>query len=86
MYPATAQTAKTLNRISGNLLLSSRFIDAYKAMTDMLSKQRLQDIGDSSINEWNVRVIEKLSHFGLALALDNAVGGSQKREVFLSGL
>jgi hypothetical protein len=25
--------------------------------------------------------LEKLSHFGLALALDNAVGGPQKQEV-----
>jgi hypothetical protein len=35
----------------------------------------------SSINGWNIRILEKLTHFGLALALDNTVGGGQKREV-----
>ncbi|KAF9479125.1 beach-domain-containing protein [Pholiota conissans] len=50
------------------------FIDAYKSMVAKLSSA-------SSINGWNLRILEKLTHFGLALALDNAVGGSQKREI-----
>jgi hypothetical protein len=50
------------------------FIDAYKSMVAKLS-------GATRINEWNLRILEKLTHFGLALALDNSVGGSQKREV-----
>ncbi|KAF9531325.1 hypothetical protein CPB83DRAFT_848844 [Crepidotus variabilis] len=57
------------------------FIDAYKAMTDTLSKQAVRAETIGSVNEWSVRIVEKLSHFGLALALDNAVGGSQKREI-----
>ncbi|KAF8184760.1 hypothetical protein BJ912DRAFT_973913 [Pholiota molesta] len=50
------------------------FIDAYKSMVAKLS-------GATRINEWNLRILEKLTHFGLALALDNSVGGSQKREI-----
>lgn len=52
------------------------FIDAYKSMVTKLA-------GARSINDGNLRILEKLTHFGLALALDNAVGGSQKREVSL---
>jgi len=37
--------------------------------------------GKAFMNSWNIRIVEKLTHFGLALALDNAVGGGQKREV-----
>ena len=50
------------------------FIDAYKSMVSKLTQA-------SSINDWSLRILEKLTHFGLALALDNSVGGSQKREV-----
>ncbi|KAJ7579061.1 beach-domain-containing protein [Mycena floridula] len=49
------------------------FVDAYKAF---ISKVALLDV-----NHRTIRLIEKLSHFGLALALDNAVAGSQKREI-----
>lgn len=52
------------------------FIDAYKSMVSKLAQA-------SSINDWSLRILEKLTHFGLALALDNSVGGSQKREVNL---
>ena len=50
------------------------FIDAYKSTVSKLTQA-------SSINDWSLRILEKLTHFGLALALDNSVGGSQKREV-----
>ncbi|TFK23845.1 beach-domain-containing protein [Coprinopsis marcescibilis] len=50
------------------------YIDACKAYNE-----RLKTV--PSINLHNTRIVEKLSHLGLALALDNAVSGVQKREI-----
>lgn len=50
------------------------FIAAYKGFVDKISNA-------SQINARVIRILEKMSHFGLALALDNAVAGTQKREV-----
>ena len=50
------------------------FIDAYKNFVDKLKSA-------VNINQWATRILEKLSHLGLALALDNTVAGGQKREV-----
>lgn len=52
------------------------FIVAYKSFVAKISNA-LQ------VNVRTIRILEKLSHFGLALALDNAVAGGQKREVGL---
>ncbi|KAJ3720550.1 hypothetical protein C8R42DRAFT_671005 [Lentinula raphanica] len=35
----------------------------------------------ATINPQAIRILEKLSHFGLGLALDNSVAGGQKREI-----
>ena len=67
-------TSSTFRQIFESQQTTQLFIDTYKSMVAKLSTA-------SSINEWNIRILEKLTHFGLALALDNAVGGSQKREV-----
>ncbi|KIK63270.1 hypothetical protein GYMLUDRAFT_196894 [Collybiopsis luxurians FD-317 M1] len=50
------------------------FISAYKGFVDKISDAE-------RVNGRTVRILEKLSHFGLALALDNAVAGGQKREI-----
>ncbi|RXW16665.1 hypothetical protein EST38_g9189, partial [Candolleomyces aberdarensis] len=50
------------------------FVDAYKNFVNKLKAA-------ASINQWATRILEKLSHLGLALALDNAVAGGQKREI-----
>lgn len=50
------------------------FIDGYKSFVKRLAQA-------PDINARTLRILEKLTHFGLALALDNAVAGSQKREV-----
>lgn len=50
------------------------YIDGYKSYVDKLKIA-------PSVNTWNKRLVEKLSHLGLALALDTAVSGNQKREV-----
>ena len=67
-------TSSTFRQIFESSQTTQLFIDTYKSLVDKLSSA-------SSINDWNVRILEKLTHFGLALALDNAVGGAQKREV-----
>jgi hypothetical protein len=50
------------------------FIDGYKTFVNKLTEI-------SEITAQPLRILEKLTHFGLALALDNSVAGSQKREV-----
>ncbi|KXN83156.1 hypothetical protein AN958_01769 [Leucoagaricus sp. SymC.cos] len=50
------------------------FVDGYKNYVKRLST--LTEISASAL-----RILEKLTHFGLALALDNSVAGSQKREI-----
>lgn len=70
--------------------ITELFIDAYKAMIERLNEvlAKINHGGESQqrncINTWNIRILEKLNHLGLALALDNAVGGLQKREVLLN--
>ena len=68
-------TSSTFRQIFESHQTTQLFIDTYKSLVDKLSSSA------SSINDWNARILEKLTHFGLALALDNAVGGTQKREV-----
>lgn len=49
------------------------FVEAYKTF--------VHKVAPLDINQRTIRLIEKLNHLGLALALDNAVAGSQKREI-----
>ena len=67
-------TSSTFRQIFESHQTTQLFIDTYKSLVETLSSA-------PSINNWNARILEKLTHFGLALALDNAVGGGQKREV-----
>jgi hypothetical protein len=55
-------------------ILTQVFIDGYKVYVTRLAEV-------SEINARALRILEKVTHFGLALALDNSVAGSQKREV-----
>ncbi|KAJ4474264.1 hypothetical protein J3R30DRAFT_3295344 [Lentinula aciculospora] len=50
------------------------YIAAYKGFVDKITNA-------SQVSARVIRMMEKLSHFGLALALDNAVAGNQKREI-----
>ncbi|KAF8154493.1 hypothetical protein B0H34DRAFT_660452 [Crassisporium funariophilum] len=67
-------SSSTFRQIFESQQTTQVFIDTYKSMVTKLSSAR-------TINNWNTRILEKLTHFGLALALDNAVGGGQKREI-----
>ncbi|KAJ7615896.1 beach-domain-containing protein [Roridomyces roridus] len=50
------------------------FVNSYKTFV-------LRVTGAEQVNHRTIRILEKLTHFGLALALDNAVAGAQKREI-----
>ncbi|KAK7049866.1 Beige protein-like 1 [Paramarasmius palmivorus] len=50
------------------------FVDAYKKFVETLTPV-------PEVNQRTIGILEKLTHFGLALALDNAVAGAQKREI-----
>ena len=71
----------TFRQTFESLQATQLFIDAYNGMLGRLTSVLANAEGDRHVNGWNVRILEKLSHFGLALALDKAVGGPQKQEV-----
>ncbi|KAF7293071.1 hypothetical protein MIND_01206500 [Mycena indigotica] len=50
------------------------FVNSYKTFV-------LRVTNASQINPRTIRILEKMTHFGLGLALDNNVAGSQKREI-----
>ncbi|KAK7434330.1 Beige protein-like 1 [Stygiomarasmius scandens] len=50
------------------------FVNAYKDFVAKVS-------GSPAFNEYTVCILEKLAYLGLALALDSAVAGAQKREI-----
>ncbi|KAF7319608.1 hypothetical protein HMN09_00301200 [Mycena chlorophos] len=50
------------------------FVNSYKTFVLRVMKAE-------QINQRTIRVLEKMTHFGLGLALDNNVAGAQKREI-----
>ncbi|KAJ7143646.1 beach-domain-containing protein [Mycena filopes] len=50
------------------------FVNSYKAFV-------LRVTAAEQLNQRTIRILEKLTHFGLGLALDNSVAGAQKREI-----
>ncbi|KAJ7639738.1 beach-domain-containing protein [Mycena polygramma] len=50
------------------------FVNSYKSFV-------LRVTGADQVNQRTIRILEKLTHFGLGLALDNSVAGAQKREI-----
>lgn len=50
------------------------FVDAYKNFVTKVT-------ASSHVNQWTIRILEKITHLGLALALDPSLAGAQKREV-----
>lgn len=67
-------TVAQFRSIFQSQITTQLFVDGYKTFV-----KRLSDMPE--INARALRILEKLTHFGLALALDNSVAGSQKREV-----
>lgn len=56
------------------------FVNTYKTFVSSIAAVPAVD------NQLTIRLLEKLTHFGLALALDNAVAGIFKREVCTCGV
>ncbi|KAJ7075426.1 beach-domain-containing protein [Mycena belliarum] len=50
------------------------FVNSYKSFV-------MRIMSAEQVNQRTIRILEKLTHFGLGLALDNAVAGAQKREI-----
>ncbi|TFK36229.1 hypothetical protein BDQ12DRAFT_737089 [Crucibulum laeve] len=67
-------SSPTFRQIFRSQQTTQLFIEAYKNFVTKISPA-------PQLNLWTSRILEKLTHLGLALALDNAVGGSQKREI-----
>lgn len=69
-------TSSSLRQIFKSQLTTQIFVDAYKNFVQKLASA-------PAIDQWGIGILEKLSHLALALALDESVAGSQKREVSL---
>jgi hypothetical protein len=67
-------TVAQFRSIFQSQITTQLFVDGYKTFVKRLSVA-------PEINARALRILEKLTHFGLALALDNMVAGSLKREV-----
>ncbi|KAG6816009.1 hypothetical protein H0H87_009501 [Tephrocybe sp. NHM501043] len=50
------------------------FVDNYKTFVNKVA-------GAPQVNQWTSRILEKMTHLGLALALDPVISGGQKREI-----
>ncbi|EPQ51421.1 beach-domain-containing protein [Gloeophyllum trabeum ATCC 11539] len=67
-------TSPSFRQIFKSQQTTQQFIEAFSSFVKALSSS-------TEIPHGTVRLLEKLSHFGLSLALDNSVGSSQKREL-----
>lgn len=67
-------SSATFRQVFQSQQTTQLFIAAYKLFVDKV-------LNALQVNQRTIRILEKLTHFGLALALDNAVAGAQKREV-----
>jgi hypothetical protein len=67
-------SSSTFRQVFKSQQTTRLFIDAYKAFV-------VKVVAVPEVNQWTTRILEKLTHFGLALALDVHISGTQKREV-----
>ncbi|OBZ78370.1 Beige 1 [Grifola frondosa] len=67
-------SSTTFRQIFKSHVVTQSFIDSYKLFVTAVSTTPEFEPGTT-------RVLEKLSHFGLSIALDNAVASSQKQEI-----
>ena len=70
----THSTSPTFREVFRSNAVTQSFIDAYKMYSASVAHSY-------EIDQSTVRVLEKLSHLGLSIALDNAVAVAQKQEV-----
>lgn len=67
-------SSPTFRQVFKSQLTAQQFVETYKAFVSKVT-------GATEINQRTGRILEKLTHFGLALVLDVHINGSQKREV-----
>ncbi|KAF8635320.1 hypothetical protein AX17_003946 [Amanita inopinata Kibby_2008] len=66
---------QAFRRVFASQQTTQLFVNTYKSFVSSLA-------GAPAVNnQLTIRLLEKLTHFGLALALDNAVAGTFKREI-----
>ena len=70
----THSTSPTFREVFRSNAVTQSFIDAYNMYSISVAHSY-------EIDQGTVRVLEKLSHLGLSIALDNAVAVGQKQEV-----
>ncbi|KII85493.1 hypothetical protein PLICRDRAFT_44793 [Plicaturopsis crispa FD-325 SS-3] len=67
-------SSPTFRQVFRSQQTTQLFVDGYKEFVSSVSLAQ-------EINQKTVRLLEKLTHFGLTLALDPTVAGPQKREI-----
>ncbi|OSD07923.1 beach-domain-containing protein [Trametes coccinea BRFM310] len=67
-------TSPTFREVFKSNAVTQSFIDAYKMFVTSIAHA-------AEIDQGTVRVLEKLSHLGLSIALDNVVAVNQKQEI-----
>ncbi|KAI8986856.1 beach-domain-containing protein [Trametes punicea] len=67
-------SSPTFREVFKSNAVTQAFIDAYKLFATSVAHS-------AEIDQDTIRVLEKLSHLGLSIALDNAVAVSQKQEI-----
>lgn len=72
----THSSSPTFREVFRSHAVTQAFIDAYKMFATSVAHA-------AEIDQGTVRVLEKLSHLGLSIALDNVVAVTQKQEVGL---
>src|ERR1700683_273210 len=70
-------SSPTFRQVFRSQQTTQLFVDAYKTFVTAVTCS-------TEVNPRTIRILEKVSHFGLTLTLDNDVAGPQKREVCLS--
>ena len=73
-------TNPALRQVFASQQTTQLFVNTYKTFVSSIAAVPVVD------NQLTIRLLEKLTHFGLALALDNAVAGVFKREVYMCGV
>ncbi|KAG6877946.1 hypothetical protein C0993_001804 [Termitomyces sp. T159_Od127] len=67
-------SASTFRELFKSQQIIQPFIDTFKTFVDKLNAA-------SGLNQWTRRILEKIAHFGLALALEPFMSGTQKNEI-----
>ncbi|KAH9919489.1 beach-domain-containing protein [Epithele typhae] len=70
----THSASPTFREVFRSNTITQQFIEAYKMYSSSVAQSY-------EIDEGTVRVLEKLSHLGLSIALDNAVASNLKQEI-----